>query len=58
MSCCTAAMAVGQMVRLWMSDPGDGSLMGELHGNRVAVAPEFYGETRFGVRVRACVRVC
>ena len=51
-------MAVGQMVRLWMSDPGDGSLMGELHGNRVAVAPEFYGETRFGVRVRACVRVC
>jgi hypothetical protein len=31
------------MVRLWMSDPGDGSLMAELHGNRVPIAPEFLG---------------
>lgn len=42
--CCLDQIAVGQMVRLLMADPGDGSLMSELHGNRVTVAPEFKGE--------------
>ncbi|GBF90605.1 hypothetical protein Rsub_03177 [Raphidocelis subcapitata] len=43
LGCCMDKLAVGQMVRLWMSDPGDGSLMAELHGNKTSVAPEFFG---------------
>lgn len=43
LGCCMDKVTVGQMVRLWMSDPGDGSLMAELHGHRAAVADEFYG---------------
>jgi hypothetical protein len=41
--CCASSLAVGQMVRLWMRDPGDGSLMSELHGGLADIAPEFKG---------------
>ncbi|KAI8466265.1 MAG: hypothetical protein J3K34DRAFT_460951 [Monoraphidium minutum] len=56
-SCCSNDMAVGQMVRLWMSDPGDGSLMSELHGGAVTeIADKLKGypdPVRFLARITA-----
>lgn len=43
LGCCTGSIAIGQIVRLWMSDPGDGSLWSELHGGRAPVPRVFYG---------------
>ncbi|KIZ02518.1 cellulosome enzyme, dockerin type I [Monoraphidium neglectum] len=54
--CCASSLAVGQMVRLWMRDPGDGSLMSELHGGLADIAPEFKGyadPVRFLARIAA-----
>lgn len=43
LGCCMSAFSVGQMVRLWMRDPGDGSLMSELHNGRAQVPDQFKG---------------
>ena len=50
----TAKIAVGQWVRILQSDPGDGSLIFELQGKLVPVAPVMKGEqTHPGDNVKA-----
>jgi len=40
----TSSLAVGQWVRIWQEDPGDGSLMRMLHGGgSLWVPPGLYG---------------
>ncbi|KIY99225.1 hypothetical protein MNEG_8737, partial [Monoraphidium neglectum] len=51
----TKGISVGQLVRLWMSDPGDSSLLAELHGGgRAPTSPVFAG-TKDAVRFVARV---
>lgn len=52
----TAAITVGQWVRIFQKDPGDGSLMFELNGNAMAVSTAQEGHPdpcRFITRVVA-----
>jgi hypothetical protein len=43
-ACCADGLQAGEMVRLLMSDPGDGSLMGELHANAEPIPRKQLGE--------------
>jgi len=54
LSCCADSLQLGEMVRLLMSDPGDGSLMAELHDNKAPV-PKSQLRTKHAVRFLARV---